>query len=292
MFRRLITSLGTLWLAVTLTFVLLRLVPGDAIAAQFEGSSNPQAAQLKRVALGLDQPPLVQYASYWVGLVRGDLGVSLATGLPVTEMLAQRWPGTLALTGGGMLFAIVFGLGAGMARAWTHGIIARLAAFYSTLALSIPAYWTATLALLLLGRWFAHPAYSFLPSAIIGVHSGGVIAQIFGGALRDVASADYIRVARAKGLSDSAILWRHALRPALVPVIMVIALQAGYLMSGAILTEMIFQRYGVGLLLRDSVLAQDYPVVQGIVVILAGVYVLLTFAAEIAVWWLDPRVRS
>ena len=187
-----------------------------------------------------------------------------------------------------MLFAIVFGLGAGMASAWGHSLLARAAVFYSTLALSIPVYWTATLALLFLGN----PAYSPLPEIIIGLHSGGVIGQIFGGTLREVASADYIRGARAKGLPEAAILWRHAMRPALAPVVMVIALQTGYLMSGAILTEMIFQRYGVGLLLRDSVLGQDYPMVQGIVVILTGVYVLLTFAAEMAVWWLDPRVRG
>jgi peptide/nickel transport system permease protein len=267
---------------------LLRLVPGDAIAAQFQDASNPQAAELKRTALGLDQPPLAQYVAYWIGLARCDLGVSLVSGLPVTEILALRLPGTLALTGGGMLFAIIFGLGGGIAAAWGQKLIARLAAFYSALALSIPTYWTATLAVLFLGN----PAYSLLPAVVIGLHSGGVIAQIFGGTLQEVAHADYIRGARAKGLTETAVLWRHALRPALAPVVMVIALQTGYLMSGAILTEMIFQRYGVGLLLRDSVLGQDYPVVQGIVVILTGVYVLLTFGAEIAVWWLDPRVRG
>jgi ABC-type dipeptide/oligopeptide/nickel transport system permease component len=288
MLQRVVASLGTLWLAVTLTFVLLRLVPGDAIAAQFQDASNPQAVELKRAALGLDQPLPMQYVSYWVGLARGDLGVSLASGLPVSEILALRWPGTLSLTGAGMLFAIVFGLGAGTAAAWGDQFIARLAAFYSSLALSIPAYWTATLAFLFLGN----PAYSLLPAVIIGLHSGGVIAQIFGGTLREVRHADYIRAARGKGLPESAILRRHALRPALAPVVMVMALQTGYLMSGAILTEMIFQRYGVGLLLRDSVLGQDYPVVQGIVVVLTGIYVLLTFAAEMAVWWLDPRVRG
>lgn len=288
MLRRLIASFGTLWLAVTLTFILLRLVPGDAIASQFEDSNNPQVVELKRAALGLDQPPLAQYISYWAGLARGDLGVSLVSGLPVTEILALRLPGTLALTVGGMLFAILFGLGGGIAAAWGQTIAASLAGLYSALALSIPAYWTATLAVLFLGN----PAYSLLPAVVIGLHSGGVIAQIFGGTLRDVAQADYIRGARAKGLPETAVLWRHALRPALAPVVMVIALQTGYLMSGAILTELIFQRYGVGLLLRDSVLGQDYPVVQGIVVILTGLYVLLTFAAEMAVWWLDPRVRA
>lgn len=292
MLRRLIASLGTLWLAVTLTFFLLRVVPGDAIAAQFQEASDPQAASLKRAALGLDQPLFVQYVSYWAGLARGDFGVSLASGLPVSEILALRWPDTLALTSGGILFAIVFGLAAGVAVVWGSRWVARLAGFYSTLALSIPAYWTATLAFLLLGRWFANPAYSLLPSLIIGLHSGGVIAQIFGGTLREVSQADYIRGARAKGLRESSILWRHALRPALAPVVMVVALQTGYLMSGAILTEMIFQRYGVGSLLRDSVLGQDYPVVQGIVVILTGLYVLLTLAAELGVWWLDPRVRD
>jgi peptide/nickel transport system permease protein len=292
MIQRLTASLVTLWLAVTLTFVLLRLVPGDAIAAQFEGNANVQAAQLKRESLGLDQPLLVQYANYWLGLARGDLGISLTTGLPVTEMLALRWPGTLALTLGGMLFATVIGLITGIAAGWGHGWLSRGAALYSALTLSVPAYWTATLAVLLLGRWFANPAYSLLPALILGLHSGGAIGQIFGGTLRDVAQADYIRVARAKGLPRWAILWRHAVRPALAPVVMVMALQTGYLMSGAILTEMIFQRYGVGMMLRDAVLGQDYPVVQGIVVMLTGVYVALTFAAEMGVWWLDPRVRD
>jgi peptide/nickel transport system permease protein len=289
--QRLAASLGTLWLAVTLAFILLRLVPGDAIAAQFEGNTS-QVAILKRAALGLDQPPLIQYAAYWIGLARGDLGISLTTGLPVTEMLAQRWPGTAMLTLSGMAFAVGIGLITGSAIGWGRGLVRRIAAFYCSVSLSIPAYWTATLALLLLGRWFASPAYSLLPSLILGLHGGGAIGQIFGGTLRDVAQADYIRVARAKGLSQRVILWRHAVRPALAPVVMIIALQAGYLMSGAILTEMIFQRYGVGMLMRDAVLGQDYPVVQGIVVILTGVYILLTFAAEMGVWWLDPRVRD
>jgi len=289
---RLAATLLTVWLALTLTFVLLRLVPGDAIAAQFEGSANPQAAELKRAALGLDQTPLMQYVSYWAGLLRGDFGVSLASGLPVTEILAQRWPSTLLLTGSSMVFAVVLGASMGMIAGWGKGWTARLAALYSALALSIPSYWTATLALLLLGRWFANPAYSLLPAAIIGIHSGGVIAQVFGASLRDIRTADYIRVAHAKGLSQRAVLGRHALRPALAPVVMVIALQTGYLMSGTIITEMIFQRAGVGLLLRDAVLGQDYPVVQGIIVILTVLYVLLTFAAEMCVWWLDPRVRD
>ncbi|MBZ0277673.1 MAG: ABC transporter permease [Anaerolineae bacterium] len=300
LFLRLGQGVAIIWLAATVTFLTLRVLPGDAISEQmaFSGASPEIIAQRQQI-MGLTAPPVEQYVRFIGGLLVGELGYSLLDGQPVLMKIGQQIIPTVTLAVGALIFAVIIGVGLGVAAAtdliWGMRSAAQI---ITDLALSMPIYWTGTLIIYLftvgLGVLPSTGAGELnqlvLPVSVLGFHTGGAIARVTAANLRDVSKADFVRTAYAKGLSRKTVLLRHILPAGLPSVIAVIALQAGFLLSGTVITESLFVRPGLGRLLLDSVLWQDYPVVQGIVVFSAVVYVMLSVIADIFYRLMDPRV--
>ncbi len=289
------TTLFTIWLAVTLAFFALRLLPGDAISAQLaDANASPKEIAARRAALSLDAPLLQQYASYLAGLARGKLGVSLLDGSSVQDLLAPRLGPSAYLAFSAIILAVVLGIPIGTLSASSRaGVWCKLARICASLSLAIPIYWTATLALLLTATgsqsaWLR----SWLPVVVLGFGGMGSIARLVASEVRAALGADFARVAQAKGLSPAHILFEHVMRVALLPTVSVIAVQFGWLMGGAVMTEAIFNRPGLGRLLLDRTINQDYPVVQGIVIFSTLVFVVVNTAAELCYRLLDPRIRA
>ncbi len=299
--ERLLTTLLIVWATVTLAFFALRIIPGDAITSQLlQGGASEADVALRRAALNLDDPLLIQYLAYLVGLLRGDLGLSLLTHQPVTHLIAEQFGATFILALAALAIAVAVGLGLGILEAlagmrWPG----RLANLVSILALSTPIYWTGTLAIyffstvtgLLPATGSGDLRHLLLPAGVLGFHIAGSIARVTRSSIRQTLEADFVRTARAKGLPAWQVLARHVLRAGLPPILAVIALQTGFLLGGTVITEMIFVRRGIGQLLQNAVLDQDYPVVQGIVVLSAIVYSLVAAIADLLYIVLDPRIR-
>ncbi len=290
--RQIITALATLWFAATLAFFALRVLPGDAIEAALRESGAGAATIAERqAALGLDDPLLVQYGRYLTGLLHGDLGVSLLDGRPVTEIVAQQLAPTVVLALSALTVAAVVGVGLGVIAALEIPL-AALARLLLDLALSMPLYWTGTLAIYIFAlqlNWVSSTGL-LLPAAVLGFHTAGAIGQVVRSGVQETLTLDFVRTARAKGLPERGVLIRHVLRAGLLPAVTVIALQAGFLLGGVVITESLFIRPGIGRVLLNATLRQDYPVVQGIVVLSAVVYIVLNTAADFSYRLLDPRV--
>lgn len=297
--RRLAAALAVIVLAVSLVFVVLRGLPGDAVDTVLgQAGASPQEIAARRAALGLDDPLWQQYLEYWVGLARGDWGESLISGQRVTSLIAQNLGPTAALAASALLVAITLGVLLGVAAGAAPRGVRLLAEGTASLMLSTPVYWTATLAIylftvvldLLPGVGGEDARHLILPAGVLGFHTAGSIAQVTASSLRDAARQDFVRTARAKGLTDLDVL-DHILRVGLLPVISVIALQLGFLLGGTVITETIFVRRGIGRLLLAAIEDRDYPVVQGIVVLSAVIYSLTGALADMVYGWVDPRVR-
>lgn len=287
MIRILLSFLLSLWLAATLAFFALRLLPGDAIEAQLRGSGiSQEIVDERKAALGLDKPLLWQYSDFLLALLRGDLGISLYGGQTVNEMIAARFPNTLSLASFGILLSIVLGIVLGFASA-KYAVFRLLV----DLSLAIPVYLTATFSLFLLGIYLGGIQQSlFLPVAVLGFHGSGAIARIIASSIQDLEAAPFILSARAKGLSENHIRRVHILKLALLPALPVLASQTGILFSGTVLTESIFGRAGLGILLLDAVMQRNYPVVQAVVILSAAIYLLSNSLADLLSRWLDPRI--
>jgi peptide/nickel transport system permease protein len=284
----------------TLVFALIHLVPGDPVELMLgEGAQAADVAAL-RERLGLDRPLGEQYLEFLAGLVRGRLGTSLATGRPVTAMLAEHYPATLELAAGaffvGLLVALPLGAYAAVRRGRAADEVVRVAALAGV---SMPSFWLGPLLILLFAvQWDLlpvagreGPASVVLPSLTLGAGLAGLLTRIVRAALADELERPYTVTARAKGLSRQRVLVRHALRNALVPVVTVAGLQFGVLLTGAIITETIFAWPGLGRLLIQAIRLRDYPLVQGAILAIALTYVLVNLLTDLVYAWLDPRIR-
>jgi peptide/nickel transport system permease protein len=301
--RRLSAALITAWIAASVAFVMLRLLPGDALAARLAqgGATAAQIAE-RREALGLDQPVAMQYISLIGGLLRFDLGHSLITGRPVSEMIGEQLQPTLMLAAGGACVGLVLGLLLGIAAGAGQGRVVRGGALLTaTLLLSSPIYWTGTLLIYVVSvqmRLLPSTGSSddvrflILPWLALGLALAGSVARLTAASLEAYRDADFIRTARAKGLPERHVLWRHMLRPGLGPVIALVGLQTGFLLGGAVVTEMIFVRPGLGQVLLAAVNDRDFPVVQGLVILSAILYSAVGAAADLIAALLDPRIRA
>jgi len=302
----------TAWLAVTLVFFALRILPGDAIETQLRATAtSPQDIARRRAALGLDQPILIQYGRYLADLGHGDLGDSLISRESVNQMIAARLIPTFSLAITALMLAIGFGLLLGMiavlddlytdhrAAPTLIALLRGISTGITTLALATPAYWTATLIIFAIStrlKWLPSGGNQsmislILPALVLGFHTSGAIARITETSLRQTLHQPFIQTARAKGLPPL-IVFEHALRVGILPVFNVIALQAGFLLSGTVLIEVIFTRRGLGSLLYQAVLDQDYPVVQGLVLVSAIVYAATRLAADLCLTLADPRLMG
>jgi len=292
--------------ALILVFVLMRVLPGDPAAAMLGTNATPQAVEDLRSQLGLDKPLLQQFGDYAFGLLRLDLGRSLALRAPVTTLLAQALAPTLLLTLGGTLVSVVVGVPLGIVAALRRGRWPDyLASVGALLGISIPVFvWGVLLLLLFTLQWPILPSAGagssllevaralILPSIATGFFQVGLVARITRSSLLQILSNDYVRTARAKGLKEFHVVGDHAVRNALIPVLTVIGLNVGTLLGGAVVAETVFTRPGLGRLVLDAIAARDYPVIQGVMIVSVLFVVVLNLFIDLLYSAADPRVRA
>lgn len=298
--RRMLLALPTLFGVLTVVFLLLYVAPGDPVQAMVgEQADSATVARLRR-ELKLDAPLPVQFGHYVAGIARGDLGRSYITNRRIVDDIAERFPKTLVLAGSAMTIAILLGVSIGVACAVKpNGWFDRLALGFTYIGISFPVYWVGLLLIVLFAvtlRWLPASGYGsikylVLPAFTLGMRSIAYLARITRSSMLEVFGADHIRTARAKGLSESAVRWRHALRNALIPVVTVIGLDFGAYLTGSILTETIFSWPGIGRYVVQAISKRDLPAVQGAVLFLSVVFVLVNVLTDLAYQRVDPRVR-
>lgn len=297
--RRLLLTIPTLLGVLAAAFLLLTVAPGDPVQAIVGERADSATIAHLRAELHLDDPLPVQFVRYVAGVARGDLGRSYITRRPIAQDLAERFPRTAQLALAAMTFATVVGLSLGLvAAARPGGWIDRGAMLVSYLGVSFPVYWVGLVLVLLFAvtlRWLPPSgtgglAALVLPATTLGMRSIAVLARMTRGAMRDVLGSDFIRTARAKGLSASRVVWRHALRNALLPVITVLALDTGSYLTGSLLTESIFGWPGVGRYVLTAIEKRDLPAIQGSILFLSVVFVLVNLLADVLYANVDPRL--
>ncbi len=287
------------WGAATLAFFLLYL-SGDPVDLLLPLDASPEARAELRRAYGFDDPLYVQYGRYLWKLAHGDFGVSLRSQEPALGLVLGRMPATLELAGAGLLFALLLGIPAGVLAALKKGTFAEL--LVMTLALlgqSIPVYFLGLVLIMVFGlklHWLPISGYGtirhlILPTITVGTFVTASIARLTRNGVLQELRSDYVRTARAKGLSERVVVYKHALRNAAIPVVTIVGLQLGTLLSGAVITETIFAWPGMGRFVLLAVEQGDFPVVQASVVVFALLLALVNLAVDLAYLWLDPRVR-
>lgn len=297
---RFLVTLPALWVILTLVFLLVHLVPGDPVQQMLGEGARAEDLQQMREALGLDQPVLTQYGQYLKGLLRGDLGKSFRFQTPVLGVVLERYPATMQLALASLIVSMLIGIPAGVLAAHRRGRAADRAVGFSTLlGLSIPNFALGPLLILLFSialGWLPvsgreSPLSLILPAATMGVALAAILTRMVRAAMLEELSADYIRTARAKGLPESSVLFRHAFRNALVPIVTVVGLQFGTLLAGTIVTETIFAWPGVGRLTVQAIQARDYPLLQGCILVISFSYVVVNLITDFVYAAADPRIR-
>jgi ABC-type dipeptide/oligopeptide/nickel transport system permease component len=299
--RRLLYTLPVVWLVVSLVFLLIHLVPGDPVAQMLGEGATPTDLDTLRHQYGLDLPLAQQYLRYWHGVLHGDLGHSLRLNDSVTHLILQRYPYTLELTLAALVIALAGAIPAGILAAlhrgkWRDNTVGVVSLF----GLSFPAFALGPIAILLvsikLGWLPVSGAGSFahlvLPALTMGSGLAAILTRMVRTAMLEELGQDYIRTARAKGLPERAVLYRHALRNALIPIVTLVGLQFGALLAGAIVTETIFSWPGVGRLTITAISNRDYALVQGCILAVGLTYILVNLATDILYAVLNPRIRA
>src|SRR6266403_1932430 len=300
--RRVLHGLLVLWLVSFAIFSLVRILPGDAVLMQLDQAAAPTPEMLERARqeLGLDRPFLEQYRTWMAGVVRGDLGHSLTSRRPVTQELLKR----VSLTSHLAVLSMIIGVLAAVRQDTAGDYAGRL---FAILGLSLPDFWLATVTITLLSIWFQwmppigfapiweDPARNLsqllIPALIIGARLAAVSMRMTRSSLLEVLRQDYIVTARAKGNRERAVIVRHALKNAFIPVVTIIGQQFSVLLGGTVIVEFIFLQPGVGSLLLDAVLLRDYTLIQGAVLFFAAVIVAMNLLVDVSYSWLDPRIR-
>ena len=295
--RRLFEGLLTAWAAISLTFFALRLSAGDPVASLLsQGLTTSEQAEALRQRLGYDLPLFQQYLHFMEGLLRGDLGVSLYSGQPVTALIRAALPSTLQLAGLSLAIAIPLGGILGALAAWARrSTLRRAAGAAASLATALPVATTGVISLLLFSRLIRSQAPDlgvWLPAAVLGYAASGPFARVVQAGLESTLQAQFILAARARGLRKGSRMFWHALRPALPPVISLLALETAFLFAGTAVTETVFSRPGLGRTLVRSILQADFPIAQAIVGLSALFYVATQVVADGLAWAADPRLRE
>jgi peptide/nickel transport system permease protein len=284
----------------TLVFLLIHLVPGDPVEAMLGESARPADRAALRHALGLDRPLTQQYLTYLARLARLDLGESFHYQRPVRQMLVERIPPTIELTAAALILAVVSAVPLGVLAARYRGRALDSGAMsFSLLGISMPNFWLGPVLILVFSLWLGLTPVSgregvtslVLPAVTLGTGLAAVLARMVRSSVLEVLEEDYVRTARAKGLPETTVLWRHALRNAWLPVLTLLGLQLGGLLGGAVITETVFAWPGVGSLLVEAIQGRDYPVVQACVLLISLVYVMVNTLTDLVYVWVDPRVR-
>ena len=306
--KRLLATIPVMLVVALFVFSLLYLTPGDPAA--IIAGDYATAADIARIRtqLGLDQPFHIRFGVWAWALLRGDLGISIFSNVPVTTLIAQRIEPTLALTVCTMLFSIVVAVPLGVIAAWRAGtVVDRVVMAFSVLGFSIPVFVLAYLLIftfsvrfeLLPVQGYVSPrddfgsflAHMILPTLALGMTFMALIARMTRASVLEVLSQDYIRTARAKGLDTQDVLVGHALKNAAVPIVTIIGLGVASLIGGAVVTETVFAIPGIGRLTVDAILRRDYPIIQGVILLFSAAYVLLNLAVDLSYPLFDPRIR-
>jgi ABC-type dipeptide/oligopeptide/nickel transport system permease component len=298
--RRLLLAIPTLFGVLVVVFLLLYIAPGDPVMEMVGERADAETIARLRAELRLDDPVPVQFAHYAGGVITGDLGTSYITGRPITRDILERFPKTLQLATAAMLLAASLGITIGVLSARRPGsAFDRLAMAGAYLGISFPVYWVGLILILVFAvtlRWlppsgFGRVEYLILPALALGTRSIAFLARMTRSAMLEVLGSDFVRTARAKGLRERAVLARHALRNALIPIITVLGLDFGYYLTGSILTETIFSWPGIGRYVVNAIARRDLPAIQGSVLFLSVVFVLVNLATDLLYAKADPRVR-
>jgi len=307
--KRLAQLLPTLFLVSILIFSLQRLLPGDPALVMAGEERDPAVIEQIRKQYRFDQPVPVQYVFWMKGVLSGDFGQSLRSNLPVRDLIVQKLPVTLQLGFMAIVIAFSIGVPAGIISAVKRGTVWDYAAnIFSLWGISTPNFWLGIMLIFLFSielkwlpasgyvspfeNWRGNLASTIMPAFVLGNAIAGVLMRHTRSAMLNVLSSDYVRTARAKGLSERVVILKHAMRNALTPIITLGALELGALLSGAVLTEQIFSIPGFGKLIVDAVFNRDYAVVQGVVLVTATIYILLNLLADIAYIIVNPRLRG
>jgi peptide/nickel transport system permease protein len=304
MFRRglvrLAVALPAIWLILTMVFLLVHIVPGDPVQQMLGEDARAEDLTNLRHTLGLDLPLHTQYAHYFEGLVRGNWGRSFHFQLPVFSLVLQRYPATLQLAFCAMLVCAAIAIPAGVASAARRGRATdRTISVLTLLGLSVPNFALGPVLILIFSIGFGWLPVSgrggllhmILPAATLGAALAAILTRMVRSSMIEELSSDYVRTARAKGLSERAVLYRHAFPNALVPIITIIGLQFGTLLAGTIVTESIFAWPGIGRLTVQAIQARDYPLLQGCILMIALSYVVVNLLTDVVYSLVDPRIR-
>ncbi len=301
--RRIVATIPVLLGILLVAFTVLYLIPGDP--AQTVAGPRADAETLARISreMGLDKPVHERFFSYLWRVMQGDLGQSVVTGKPVLDSIAEKLPYTIKLALLAMFFSITIGVATGIIGAITRGTwIDRFCTFFSVAGISIPVFLSGLVFLYFFAaklRWFPTSGFKaegimpfFLPAFTLGIRSAAFLARIVRSSMIEVLNQDFIRTAKAKGLSPARILIRHGLVNALIPVITVIGLDLSSYLNGSVIVETIFDLPGIGRFAMDAISQRDYPIIQGIVLIGAFIFIMVNLAIDLLYAWINPRIRD
>jgi peptide/nickel transport system permease protein len=308
--RRLLLLVPVLLGVSIVVFMVLHLSPGDPAEIMLGSQATQEDLARLRRELGLTEPLHVQYLRWMSHVLRGNLGRSLWMKRPVLDEVLHRFQATLVLTGSGLLLSTLGGIALGVASAVRpHSLLDRMSAVTSLFGASMPVFWLGIVLMVVFSLWLGWlpasgmwapygggdlrdlAAHLVLPAVTLAAASMTIIARLTRSTMLDVLGQDYIRTARAKGLIEGRVVFRHGLKNALIPIVTVVGVQAGYLLGGAVLTETVFAWPGVGLLMVQGILARDFPIVQGCVLVIALTFVLINLAVDLLYVYLDPRIH-
>lgn len=297
--KRILLVIPVLFGVSIVAFLMSHLVPGDPVVVMLGERATAEDAARLREQLGFNDPLYVQYLRYIGGVMQGDLGDSIRSGQPVLEEIIERFPSTLTLTVSAVVVATVVGVTLGIAaaiarRGWVDGAIMA----FALLGISVPTFWSGILLILFLGvylEWLPIVGTGLealiMPTAVLAAPAAAVLARMTRSTMLEVLGVDFVRSARAKGLRERVVIVRHVLPNALIPVVTIIGLQFGGLLAGSVIVESVFTRPGLGRYTVTAIQSRDFPQIQGIVLVVAAIYVLVNLGVDLLYAVLDPRIR-
>jgi peptide/nickel transport system permease protein len=298
--RRLLQSVFVIFGVACVTFLVLRLVPGDPARLMVPPGTSEKVVDSLRQELGTDQPLIVQFGRFLGGLLQGDLGDSFRQGRPVLELVLDALPATLALATTTMLTAVLVAVPLGIVAAYrSGGILDRAILIFSLAGQSVPNFWLGVMLVLVFAirlQWFpaigmGGPRSIVLPTLTLALILVAILVRTVRQSMLEALNEDYVRTARAKGMPETKVVLVHALKNAAIPLVTILGLQVGFVLGGAFVVELIFDWPGVGLLALEAIDTRDFPVVQGVVILVAAVFTFANLAVDIAYAYLNPRVR-
>ncbi|WP_027038765.1 ABC transporter permease [Mesorhizobium ciceri] len=306
--RRLVSTIAVMAMVGIFVFLLLRLAPGDPAAIIAGDKASPQVIAAIREQLGLNEPMPVQFVHWVLGILAGDFGTSLLSGRPVLELISLRLEPTISISILTIILSVTVGVSFGILAGWrAGGLVDRILTVFATLGFSVPVFVVGFFLLYIFsirthwlpvqgykpiengfGPWFVH---LILPTLALGIPYIAFIARVTRASILEVLSEDYMRTAAAKGASSYAMLFHHALKNAGVPILTVIGISFAYLISGVVITETVFNIPGIGRLVVDALDSRDYPLIQGVLILVSGLYVLINLVVDLSYTLVDPRIR-